>query len=197
MEWGLFLNTVVSDTFPHPKADLDIKQAANHTAVERVTTLEKTASFRLYRSESFPSTSFLQSETESHLLAKLRGNILILLSTSWNRLHLPVLLCNSYDLPPQIKDLSTSLVGWQVSNQRCIIFHSDIQRNFLLSSHTGFLLHPGNGWERQQTNFVKFHQTYIGWSPKTRETNLNNCFSLRKENILCFSTTRVLSQLEC
>lgn len=82
MEWGLFLNAVVSDTFPHPKADVDITQAANHTAVKRVTTLEKTASFTLYRKETFPSTSFLQSETQSHLLAKLRGNILILLSTS-------------------------------------------------------------------------------------------------------------------
>lgn len=52
----VFLNTVVTDTCPHPKADLSHvrehrsgPQAANHAAVKRVTTLEKTASLRLHK----------------------------------------------------------------------------------------------------------------------------------------------------
>lgn len=52
----VFLNTVVADTCPHPKADLSdvrdhrsVSQVANQTAVRRVTTLEKTASLRLHK----------------------------------------------------------------------------------------------------------------------------------------------------
>ena len=55
---SVFLNTVVADTCPHPKADLSdvrehrsVSQAANRTVVKRVTTLEKTASLRLRKTK--------------------------------------------------------------------------------------------------------------------------------------------------
>lgn len=54
----VFLNTVVADTCLHPKADLSdirerrsVSQAANHSAIKRVTTLENTASLRVRKTK--------------------------------------------------------------------------------------------------------------------------------------------------
>lgn len=104
---------MVADTFPYPKADLsDIKehgsgsQAANHATVKGKTEWRRTASLRLCKNQTSPDTSSLQSETWLDLLAQLRNNILIFMSTFKNGLHLPALLCNNSLLPPQTKDLS-------------------------------------------------------------------------------------------